>query len=1150
MIRKLVAVSSRACIRLRPVALCSAAVAALIYCLLLAAAPPEPVPKPFAFGKSASWITTQSAQQVGGCFRLDLSIPGTVVNAWIALAANGGFEVLTNGQSCARNYSNSPVSPFQEGSSQKGQRLMPADAVLSINFPREYQWAHHDDAELPTWVDLTGSLHSGRNALCVEVETAGTTPAVILSGEVLLSTGERIPIESGSHWAAEPVPGTLPQYAWTFPEWSVLDWNRARMLNWHRAFWRLIPKGVFEQPFCGKRIRFGATGSVVWLERNFDLPAEPLEGFLRVATDSPFQIWINECPVKPTTRSESVLANGPWFIREIARSPLDVEPEATAEWLDPGEVGTLLPGEQTETPLRDNAVFDQFHPNQQLISGTAGHPFATQERAASFGALGASTSEKVSPYADVHIPDRVRPPALTRSGRHVEFQAFSITPLLRSGKNSIRIGLYKDQPEAVGLSREPFLAFDGGAQLPGNNYSTFGSDESISSFSAKTPDGQMQAIPTDLDGVIQSSLLPPKNFFSFTWPDRPWFSVSVMLFFLCAAILLIGVTWSPHLALALERAQTASGVMVGWILGGTLLRSSMLERSEALFFRFPIAPLLLLGFGLAGAAVTVALQMRLGERERKSSLRDHRLSVQELTGKWGWPLLVGSGIVLCFVLRAWQLDYQAPDDDEYSSIQASLAIAKTGVPEFQEGVWYTRSPLYHYLAGAVAAVSGSNIYGLRLLSVFFSCATAALIWKLARDLTHHRFLALCALTLYAIHPYSVFTGHVARFYQQQEFFHLLGLYFFIRGFIMNSGMRDRYLTVLVFLASVLSQEITALQILPLTVCWILFGQRRSWPDEIRLLVATGCALALIGLDYAFFKIDCLTALEGVSPRVEARIGWCFEKPANFFATLVGYSRLHIVLSAFLIPGFMLSRSRQRTVWSCLYLYFFLSIAVTNLLITNKGFRYEYYLIPLWILLCVHGIGECTRLLVPAPRQFPIRIALGAGWMAIAACSWSPWRILNSYDASIGADPTRALRFVADNLRPGDRIATSEPHPGAALLDAGKSDYDLSFPILHDFVLRKKGKLVDRGAAAEVIGNMDGLQKAFAHDDRLWIVFSREQMHARGQNILWQYPGGRVQLYLRNNSRLVFRSYLWSVYLWDRNASHYSSFREKVMNWFE
>ena len=247
---------------------------------------------------------------------------------------------------------------------------------------------------------------------------------------------------------------------------------------------------------------------------------------------------------------------------------------------------------------------------------------------------------------------------------------------------------------------------------------------------------------------------------------------------------------------------------------------------------------------------------------------------------------------------------------------------------------------------------------------------------------------------------------------------------------------------------------------------------------------------------------------------------------------------------------MIAWRRQKTLWTCLYLYFFLSILVTNLLITNKGFRYEYYLIPFGYFCAFTAIGECTRFLVPAWHRFPIRMALGAGWMAIVVCSWSPWRILNSYDVSIGADPTRALRYVAENFDPAIVSPPANRYPDAALLDAGQSDYDLSIPILHDFVLRKKGRLVDRNAGAEVIGNMDDLQQAFAKNDRLWVVCSREVCMRAEKDILWQYPARRVQLYLRIIARLAFRSYRWSVYLWDRNAGHYSSFREKPGNWFE
>ena len=167
---RLTAIFERVRVHFRPVAFCSAGVAAVGYCLLMAVAPPEPVPQRFAFPKNASWITTASVQQSTGCFRLDLSIPGTIVNAWITLASNGGFEVLTEGHAFVRDYVDSPVAPYQQGLSELGQRLTTADPAISINYPREFQWAHHDSAELPTWIDLTSILHRGHNALCVEVE--------------------------------------------------------------------------------------------------------------------------------------------------------------------------------------------------------------------------------------------------------------------------------------------------------------------------------------------------------------------------------------------------------------------------------------------------------------------------------------------------------------------------------------------------------------------------------------------------------------------------------------------------------------------------------------------------------------------------------------------------------------------------------------------------------------------------------------------------------------------------------------------------------------------------------------------------------------------------------------------------------------------
>ena len=224
------------------------------------------------------------------------------------------------------------------------------------------------------------------------------------------------------------------------------------------------------------------------------------------------------------------------------------------------------------------------------------------------------------------------------------------------------------------MSRPSFFAFDGGAQLCGGDYSSFGSDEGIRSFSGKTLDGESQAIRTNMDGAIQPGLLPAKKFYGFIFPDRPWFSVALTFFLVCVAGLLIGATQTPWLALTLARAQTASAIMAGWIFAGVLLRSAMLERSEALSSVSPSRHSLFgvrtcwRGFGCPlpmrpkkealssrlrkigfskkefSAQVELASDSRLGHRlcalfyGRGSSISNHRTTTSMLPSRHHWRL--------------------------------------------------------------------------------------------------------------------------------------------------------------------------------------------------------------------------------------------------------------------------------------------------------------------------------------------------------------------------------------------------------------------------------------------------------------------------------------------------------------------------------
>ena len=90
-----------------------------------------------------------------GYFRKRFDLTGSVRHAWIMVAANEGFEVTVNCNPVGRQYLWRPTRPFQTGASEIGQRVIPSDAALALNFPRAYQWSGHRNSLLPTFLDIT-----------------------------------------------------------------------------------------------------------------------------------------------------------------------------------------------------------------------------------------------------------------------------------------------------------------------------------------------------------------------------------------------------------------------------------------------------------------------------------------------------------------------------------------------------------------------------------------------------------------------------------------------------------------------------------------------------------------------------------------------------------------------------------------------------------------------------------------------------------------------------------------------------------------------------------------------------------------------------------------------------------------------------------
>ena len=184
--------------------------------------------------------------------------------------------------------------------------------------------------------------------------------------------------------------------------------------------------------------------------------------------------------------------------------------------------------------------------------------------------------------------------------------------------------------------------------------------------------------------------------------------------------------------------------------------------------------------------------------------------------------------------------------------------------------------------------------------------------------------------------------------------------------------------------------------------------------------------------------------------------------------------------------------------------------------------------------------------------YPIEKHLNRHASALAVCftvcfvailaSWSPWRIAGSYELRILGDSTGAVRWVNSQKREGDRIAITEPHTHCAFMESGKCNYDLALPLLYDFAVMRDGVLVDRNGGGEVVSNVDQLVGEFAEGERIWLLLNREKFRTRGKNMRWEYPGARFEMFVRKNCELKYRTYLWSVYLWDPSRGHFQPFR--------
>ena len=1112
------------------------------------------------------WIAPAEGGNYAACFRKTFQLAAGARNAWVAIAACDSYEVMVNGDTAARQFLWRPTRPFQNGVSEDGQKLDFTLPLLGLNFPREYQWAGHRNYRLPIFIDLTPFLRTGRNVLCVEVETHRLPARMLLDGEVLARTGERVDLHSDESLKAMPVPPDGSLLNWVTCAYQDFDWTAAsRVPPPPGGLLRTFDPRVFTTPFDAPWLRApegGGVGESNEFEQTWTLSATPADASLRIVANRAYDLVINGQRVNAPARAD--LDGGEWIIDTQKAA----DPSTQPELLDPDEADTLFVGSEFESAPHGDPTANDFHPVEDTENRTRERPNATDADNMVPGDLDpvkehSRVSQDFSPATD--LPAKLVPKALSRNRQLGSFNLYDVRWMLHAGRNTVAVRLLPSDA-ATPLNWAAQFALDGQVA---NDHALSTADPGWT-CRPQRPDGSYGArAPAVSGGPSDSGKLPKKSFrgcmFDGSAKLHHWLAIALLT--TLAAGTGAGVAWWrqrdvlwPARGGGADREAVRqflgrfAGVLlvpVAVLLGALLVEATWAERDEILWFRQGVTWAFVIGAALVlmGLAAWRFSRPDMAGDLLSASSRRAAGGITLLPRTRAWTILLISLLMFCAFLRAYRLDFQPLDDDEYASVQATMAIAASGVPRFTSEVFYTRSPLYHYLTGAVVWIFGENLWAIRLPSVAFGVATAWLIYLFGAQILRSRWLGLGAMVLFSIHPFTIFSGHIGRFYQQQQFFALLTLYCFCRGMVTAQDMRWRYAMLAALLAAVLSQELSLVLGAPLLVGYLLFADRKPWPDEVRFIVAAGGVLALMAIDILVFQTACLTRTEGISPNIEPALKPYFFYPMNFFTLFIGYSRLHLGLSVLLMIGFPLAIRERTRARAALYFVLFAGVAFSVLFITTASLRYQYWLLPLWILLGLYS----TKALLATLLRVAFQDGRGRhGWLTpllasilyiVVVLSFSPWRIVGSYDCKLLPDSTSAFRYVQSQLRAGDVVAATEPHPHAALIETGRVDYDLSVPLLTDFVYLKDGRLVDRNGSAEVISTLSQLQSACTRHRRLWVVINREKFRSRGRNIRWEYPGARVELFLRQNFQVKYRASLWSVYLWDASAGGYHPFRE-------
>jgi 4-amino-4-deoxy-L-arabinose transferase-like glycosyltransferase len=141
-------------------------------------------------------------------------------------------------------------------------------------------------------------------------------------------------------------------------------------------------------------------------------------------------------------------------------------------------------------------------------------------------------------------------------------------------------------------------------------------------------------------------------------------------------------------------------------------------------------------------------------------------------------LLVAAG----FYLRIRNLGYLSFWGDDGHTVIGTLSILKHGYPLLPSGFVLFHSILDYYLNVIPVLIFGPTEFAFRLTSVVFGCGTIVLIYFAGKEISN-RFTGFLAATVITFSTWYIHFAREARYFSVLQFFFLISIYFFYKGFV-------------------------------------------------------------------------------------------------------------------------------------------------------------------------------------------------------------------------------------------------------------------------------------------------------------------------------------------------------------------------------